>query len=498
MAEWQRRFWSTAASGYIGVVVRMLTGLVLFRLMFQTFSGAQFGFWALLWSLFGYGILLDFGFGFTAQKAVAEKTATGDMDGLSRLLATIFWTFVGMAVVLLVVFLLIREPFLSKMGILAADRGEFADAYVVFFIGLAVMFPLGLFPEILRGLQRIDIANWVGTLSTVLNFGFLYWGLTAGWSLPVLMAISVATSTFPNAIAAVISLRWLPGVSLMPRHFHWRAVKAQMGFSIAAYLITFSNMLMAKSDQLVISLTIGVALVAVYQAGYKMAEMLGLFSVQLQQVLSPAAAAMHARGDDSGLRNLLLSSSRLTFFLVTPCYLLSAVYLEPLIGLLTGMESVPVETRWVGQALLFAVFSSQLTNGCSKRVLMMCGDERRLLFISVSDAVANVVLSIILAFKLGVLGVALGTMIPTTLVGWFWVVPLTVKRLKIPWITYFSHHLKGTVAPLAVFCAILAALVLWAPAAGRSGLFELGWRGALCMVPLLFLGRKVLREMAHS
>ena len=152
---------------------------------------------------------------------------------------------------------------------------------------------------------------------------------------------------------------------------------------------------------------------------------------------------MHALGDESGLRNLLLSSSRLTFFLVTPCYLLSAVYLEPLISLLTGMKSVPTETWWVGQVLLFAVFSSQLTNGCSKRVLMMCGDERRLLFISISDAVANVILSVILAFKFGVLGVALGTMIPTTLVGWFWVVPLTVTRLKIPWKTYFSRSSAG-------------------------------------------------------
>ena len=498
MAEWQRRFWSTIASGYIGFGTRMLLGLVLFRLMFQNFTSAEFGFWALLWSLFGYGILLDFGFGFTAQKAVAEKTATGDMAGLSRLLATIFWTFIGMAVALLVIFLMIREPFLSRMGVLAADRGEFGNAYMVFFIGLAVMFPLGLFPEILRGLQRIDIANWVGTFSTVINFGFLYWGLTSGWSLSLLMGISVAASALPNLIAAVIAIRRLPGISLLPKHFDWRTVKAQMGFSIAAYLITFSNLLMAKSDQLVISLTIGVALVAVYQAGFKMAEMLGLFSVQLQQVLSPAAAAMHAVGDDSGLRNLLLSSSRLTFFIVTPCYLLAAVYLEPLIRLLTGMESVPRETWWVGQALLFAVFSSQLTNGCSKRVLMMCGDERRLLFISGSDAVANVALSIILAFKLGVLGVALGTMIPTTLVGWFWVVPLTVMRLKIPWRTYVLHHLRGTVVPLVVFCVILAALVTWFPVSGDSGLLELGWRGAACMAPLLFLGRKVLREMARS
>ncbi|MCU0796244.1 MAG: oligosaccharide flippase family protein [Akkermansiaceae bacterium] len=495
MAEWQKRFWSTTASGYAGVVVRMLLGLVLFRLMFQEFSGAEFGFWALLWSLFGYGILLDFGFGFTAQKAVAEKTATGDLSGLSRLLSTILWTFIAMAVALLLVFLLIREPFLVRMGVDGADREAFGQAYVVFFIGLAFMFPLGLFPEILRGLQRIDIANWLGTLSTVLNFVFLYWGLKAEWSMAWLMLVSVVTSILPNLVAAVVAIRRLPGVSFAPRFFEWRSVRSQMGFSVAAYLITFSNMLMAKSDQLVISLTLGVALVAIYQAGYKMGEMLGLFSTQLQQVLSPAAAAMHATGDREGLRNLLLGSSRLTFFLVTPCYLLSAVYLDPLIRLLTGMEVVARETWWVGQALLFAVYSSQLTSGCSKRVLMMCGEEKKLLAISLVDAIANVVLSVILAYRFGVLGVALGTMIPTALVGWLWVVPLTIRKLGISVGSYLGHHWRGTLLPLAVFGAILGGLSLLAPAGPSTGMVGLGWRGLLCMIPFLYLGKRVIADI---
>ena len=496
MAEWQRRFWSTTASGYASMIVRILLGLVLFRIMFQQFSHAEFGFWALLWSLFGYGILLDFGFGFTAQRAVAQKTATGDISGLSKLLATILWTYIGMGVLLLVVFLSIREPFLSRMGVLAADHEEFGQAYVVFFVGLAILFPLGLFCEILRGLQRIDIANWVGTFSTVLNFGFLYWGLTAHWSLPFLMGVSVTTSALPNSVAAVFAIRKIPGISFSPKWFEWRSVRAQLGFSITAYLITFSNMLMSKSDQLVISLTLGVALVTVYQAGFKVGEMLGSFSYQFQQMISPAAAAMHAQGDDSGLRHLLLRSSRLTFLLVTAAYLLSAVYLTPLIRLVTGMASVPQNIWWIGQVLLLAVFSSQVTNGSSKRVLMMCGEERRLLGISLTEALANVVLSVILVYQMGVLGVAIGTMIPTILVGWLWVLPLTLKKLDLSFGSFLTYHLRGTALPLAVFSVILGGLALWCPASDHCGFGGLGWRGLLCMVPLLYFGRQVIREMS--
>ncbi|MEY4242886.1 MAG: hypothetical protein RLZZ245_471 [Verrucomicrobiota bacterium] len=498
MEEWQRRFWRTTLSGYLGVVVRIVLGLILFRTMFQQFSETQFGFWTLLWSLFGYGILLDFGFGFTAQKAVAEKVATGDMVGLSRLLATILWTFVGMAVLLLILFLSLREPFMVRMGVLPEDQVEFGKAYTVFFLGLAVMFPLGLFPEILRGLQRIDLANWTFSVTTVINFVLLYWGLKADWSLASLMAVSVVTSILPNTVAAVFAIRRLPGVSFSPKGFEWSAVKMQMGFSLTAYLITFSNMLMSKSDQLVISLTLGVAFVAIYQAGFKMGEMLNMFSVQLQQVLSPAAAALHARGDDSGLRNLLLRSSKLSFLVVTPAYLLSAVYLEPLIHLLTGMETVPRKTWWIGQALLLAIYSSQITNSCAKRVLMMCGEEKRLLRISVVEALANVALSVVLAYRMGVLGVALGTLIPTVLVGWFWVVPVTVGKLKLSMKSYFHYHQVGTVLPLAVFSIVLAGLAWGVPAAADSGFLDLGWRAVACMAPLVFLGRKVLRGISRS
>jgi O-antigen/teichoic acid export membrane protein len=312
-----------------------------------------------------------------------------------------------------------------------------------------------------------------------------------------LMAVSVMTSILPNTVAAVFALRRLPGVSFAPKWFDWRSVKVQMAFSLTAYLITFSNMLMSKSDQLVISVTLGVAAVAIYQAGFKMGEMLNMFSVQLQQVLSPAAAAMHARGDDSGLRNLLLRSSKLSFLMVTPAYLLSAVYLEPLIHLLTGMEKVPRETWWIGQALLLAIYSSQITNSCAKRVLMMCGEEKRLLRISVVEALANVILSVVLAVKMGVLGVALGTLIPTVLVGWFWVVPVTVWKLKLSLWSYFHYHQEGTRKPLLVFASLLGALAWWLPAAGDSGFIELGWRAMVCMVPLLFLGRHVLRGISR-
>ena len=55
-------------------------------------------------------------------------------------------------------------------------------------------------------------------------------------------------------------------------------------------MITFTNLVILKTDQVLISFTIGVGCVALYQVGYKAAEVFGNFSKQLHEALSSAAA----------------------------------------------------------------------------------------------------------------------------------------------------------------------------------------------------------------
>ena len=68
----KRNVWKNSLSNYVRTMLRMFLGLIMFRMLYQGLDKEAFGFWSLLWSIFGYGILLDFGFGYTAQKRVAE------------------------------------------------------------------------------------------------------------------------------------------------------------------------------------------------------------------------------------------------------------------------------------------------------------------------------------------------------------------------------------------------------------------------------------------
>lgn len=496
--SWRSRFWLNTLSSYVHVVTRMAVGVLLFRLLYQHLSDAEFGFWALLWSLISFGVLLEFGFGVTAQKAVAEKTVDGDRDGLSRLLATIFWGYVGLAAVIVALCLAAEGPLLAAISAPADRIEEFSRTYRYFVAGVAVLFPLGLFPEILRGLHRLHVVSWVQALGAIAMLVAAWAAIGAGWGFSRLMLAIVVVQVVPNVVALVLVRRLLPSLSLSPRMIDPRALAPQLRFSFATYLISCSTILITRCDQLVVSVAIDVAALAVYQVGFKVAEMLNLFGRQLQSALSPAASQMRAQRDGEGLRALVIDSARITFAVVTPCYVLVAFYLEPVARVLTGERTADPRSVAVGQVLLLAVYLALISAACAKRVLMMCGMERRLMWLALGHAATNLALSIVLAQAWGLLGVAVATLVSTIAFDLVLVLPLALRFVRLPLIRYAGHHLRGTLPALIVFALVLAVLAFAFPHGPGDGLLGVAWRGLLALLPVALLNRRAFRAIVSG
>jgi O-antigen/teichoic acid export membrane protein len=430
-AELKRNIWRNAASNYLCLGLRLVLGLLMFRMLYRELSKEEFAFWAVLWSVFGYGVLLDFGFGFTAQKRVAELSVHGEWTRLSQVLSTIFFSYVGVGLAIALVGAVSADLIIGFFRDVSADRHtEFRQILVLFFCGLGLAFPLGLFPEMLRGQQRIALANSIFCLGLLLNFILAAMAIHWHWGLRALFLIAMMCTFVPDLVCGFFAFRPLAGVQIRPRHFSRGMVRETMSFSLFAYVTTVSNVLLGKTDQLVISSTIALSAVALYQAGNKVAEIFTSVSQQLPDTFSPAAAHLHARGDRDVLQGLLVNGTRFTVMVATPIYLVCALYMEGLLRLLTG-ESVTI-TFWVGQVLLFWSYTTIVTQSVSKRIYMMCGHEKRLMFLGLGEAFLNLALSIALVlYYRNVLCVALGSLISTFIFGWFFLWPWAAREAKL-------------------------------------------------------------------
>ncbi len=406
-------------SNYIRTVVAMMVGLLTFRLIDQTLSKEEFGFWSLLWSVFGYGILLDFGFGFAAQKRVAELSVKQDWTTLSRVLSTILFFYFGIALLLGTTVLLGSHALIGFFKVSAANAENFRRLLVVFFVGIGLAFPMGIFPEILRGQQRIRLANYIISAFLLLRLALILLAVHFHWGFMAIMLIALGTSLLPDFVAMPLALRQMPQVKLSLRLFSKAAIGETAQFSVFAYLTTATNLILGKSDQVVLGATLGVTTIALYQAGAKVAEVFREFTKQMQDTISPAAAHLHAEGNHGALRDLLVITTRWAVIIATPLYLLCAFHMGDLLKLLTGDKALPFQTVLTGQVLLFWYFVSIPTHSVFQRIYMMTGHERKLTRLSMTEAALNLALSIALVLIFhGVVAVAIGSLVPTLFIGW--------------------------------------------------------------------------------
>jgi O-antigen/teichoic acid export membrane protein len=455
--ELKNHIYRNSISNYVFLVIRLGLGVVLFRLIYQSLSQEEFGFWGLLWSVFGYGILLDFGFGFTAQKRVAELSASQKWHELSQVLSTIFFSYVAIALIL-IAFGLFASPYLIHLFKIHPENSRtFVSALTIFFCGMGVAFPMGIFPEILKGQQRISLANYTLLGGFLVSFCLVLLCLHQKWGLNMLLVITLGCSMASDLLCGLFAFHHMPGVRIHPNLFSRDMVRNTMRFSIFAYITTLTTVILTRTDQLVLSTMLAVSSVAIYLAGAKVSEMFTSFALQIPDTLSPAAAHSHAKGDKEFLRSLLINGTRFSVMFATPMYLLCAFYLNEIVWLLTGKTVPDPETIHTGQVLLFWGYTTILTQSVTKRIFMMTGHERRLMWLGVGEALFNLILSVGLLWHFhNVVCVAVGSLIATFVFGWFYIWPWAARESNLsPW-----HLARKVLVPSWVACLPIVALIL--------------------------------------
>ena len=462
--EVTKNIWRNTISNYVSIALRMGLGILVFRLLYQALPKEQFGFWALLWSLFGYGILLDFGFGFTAMKRAAELSAQQNWNELSRVLSTIFYLYLVLGLTICLIVIASSNFLVGFFQIDPANREEFRKLLIMFFCGMGLSFPFGIFPEILIGLQRICLVNVIFCASWFANFLCVAIGVRYNWGIKWYMVAGLLSGILPCLVSAVFALRSLPHVKLRPSYFSTGMVRKTVEFSIFAYVNTIGGILLTKTDQVVLSTTLAVSAIALYQAGAKVAEMFNGLTQQLPDTFSPAAAHLNAKGDKQFLQKLLTNGTRFTVMIATPLYFICAFYMEGILKIITGDQVPPRETFWIGQTLLLWFYVTAITQTVPRRIFMVCGHERRLMWLTIGEAVLNLVLSVglVLYFKNAVC-VAIASLIATTIFGWFYIWPWAAREVNLSGFAMARIVLLPTwlaCLPLLIF-VVLARFTPW-------------------------------------
>ncbi len=460
------RYRRNVVSSYLATGVIAVAALVTTPILARGLGPEGYGIWVLVASFALYLELLEFGFGKATPKFVAEYAARSDDRAVRATIATSFWILATLGALAVIVGAVIAALFPAIFGISDDLQSAAQILILLVLVDLAISIPADTFGGVLMGLQRFYLVNV--TLVAVTIAQAIGWTvvLALDGGLVELGIVTVALSLFGQLARYVLARRHVPDLSIKPRAVDRELAGRFTSLSVWFFVLDMSKVVLVRLDTVVVGLAVNVAGAGVYAVGQRLTLALEQLVEPLTKSFFPHSSSLDATEDRDGLRRSLMVGTRLSLAIATPIALSLAVLAGPLLDLWLGDGFQ--DAAAVVVLLSAAVVTASLTR-TGLLMLQGVGNVRVPALLTGGEALANLVLSVILAQSMGLKGVALGTLIAVVVANLGCFYPYMCRHFGLPIGSLSLSLLRAHVPAL-----VASGLVGWAIAsADPSGLVVL-------------------------
>ena len=437
---------------YMAILVDGVLGLLLLPFNVAHLGPAAYGLWALTASITWFFGVLDLGYGGALVKFIAQYRAWRDRSSLNEILSTIGLVFTAIGALCLLVTAVLAWQVDTLFNI---DPGQAETARSVLLITgtyLSVRFAFAIFGSVVYGFQRYYLNNAVSIGISLTIAAVNVAVLNAGHGLVALVACTTAVRLLSLALFMWNAYRVYPGLSVRPSLFRVARLREVTGFSVYMLILDWSAKLNYSSDALVIGAMLDTTAVAMWTVGQRLAQFTQHLTNQLNDALFPNVVDSDAAQREDRLQAILMKGTKLSLGLAAPLCLALIVLADPLIA------------SWVGSGfsasvlpaqIMLAVVLIRVSTASANLILRGAGQHKLLAMTNATAAVVNVGLSVALVRPLGLLGVALGTLIPIAVSTVGILFPAACRRVNLPITRPLMHAIWPAMWPAIVMVALL-------------------------------------------
>ena len=477
-----RKLTSGVVVGWLSTLTNIAVGLYMLPFLIHHLGETGYGVWVLVQSTVSYMYLLDLGLRTTVVRFSAEAHARNDHAEVSNVVSAALWvriwTALGLMAVAGVVSILL--PHLFRVP--AEYRVAAQLALLVAGTTISSTLVFSVFGAVLPSLGRYDLLGMLDLIRAILiAFGLVPIILhghgivaMAMWQLTVILSI--------NLVTVYLCFRTYPQLRCRFRSPEPAMLRSLWNLSIYVLILNGGGQLILYTDNVVVGAFVAAAAVGYYGVAGKMVEYVRQIAIAILVYVMPLASSFRARNQFERLKRLHVHGTQAVLLVTYPVVITLLLRGSTLLRLWIGPGFSNEATR-ILQVLIIA--ASLMLANCSVNGIALALDRQKLLsLVTLGEGAANLIISIILVRRIGVLGVAIGTLIPTFVTSLlFW--PRYLCRLLQ--MSTAEFVLKGWFAPIAALVPFAIATwwaqIHWFPA-NRVG-FVLQ---TLALLPLVILG----------
>lgn len=398
-----------AVSNWTFFTVNVVLSFILTPILILNLGDENYGIWALVASIIGMYGLLDLGIDSAILRYVSYYHGKEDKKSVGSVLFTslVAYTFIGIVVL---IFTFLSLDFFIGFFNITSDNIEIFK-YTLIFVGcsIAITFPANVFRTSLLGYELYIINNIIRIVTEITRVGLIILALRLGYGLKGVAFITLAVSVAKFIIYFTISTLHLSDIRIQPSLFSVRILKKILLFGLPAAVTILSYILRVQIDSIVIAKWLNLSSVTLYNVAVKLTMFLTQFIVAVSGVLDPRFGSLFGKKDYQSIKKVFYEASIIITTLTFSVGFALLIFGKSIIGLWVG-ES------YLGSYIILIILSVGQMLTCTQMplisLLFALNKHRFIALVSIIEGVFNLILSIILVQYFGIVGVAVGTLVP--------------------------------------------------------------------------------------
>lgn len=418
------------------------TGAMLFLIPFiiHSLGDRMYGYWTVVSAVVGYYIILDLGIVSAIQFYVAHSIGEMKLRKANEVISTAFFGFALIGVLMLLITAVLS--YFPKLVVQDSSEADlFQKVIMILGIGCAIGFPGRVFIGVISANLRYDLLSYVEIGCLLLRVASTIVVLKAGYGIVGLAAGSVLTDIFFYLPYYMISQKIQKEFKLSIRLASFRVFREIMGYGIYTFFVKTGDQFRYYAFSLIVSGFISLSAVTHYSIASQLATYLINLMIAAMGMLAPYFSLLLGSNDRAGMGKTFLFGTKVCVILSTLVVFSLIFYGRPFLQVWMGADYLDAYAPLV--ILLVGVFSdvAQLPSGS---YLYGVAKHHFLAYMTLVEGIMNVLLSIYLVRKYGLIGVALGCSIPMLIFRFFFQAIYVCRSLNI---SLHNYYMKILVLP---------------------------------------------------
>jgi O-antigen/teichoic acid export membrane protein len=434
---------------WVGMISTMIYAFFLTPFVVHNLGDAHYGIWNLIMACVGYMTVLDFGIQSSVNRYIAKCKGLGDKKGVLTVYSNaiaVYWC-IGILTIILGLALAFN---IEKIFRIASEDVSLARRVMLLMvIYTAVEFPCNVFGALMYAYQRFGAINIITSAMLGVQALVVWFALTHKTSLLLFALVTVACGLTKYLIQYIYTHRLVTGLGFKLGFISKPVLSQMLVFSGITFLAVIMNYIIFRTDNIVIGIFLSPQAITMYSIGFMLSDYAAQVVGRMCNTFTPRFSEHEARGEVREFNKLLIDSSRFASLIGVPIGLAVIAMGDEFITLWMGKSYE--DAYWITVVMMISRMAGFPTASMYS-MLYGIGKHHIILYTGILEAVSNLILSLILVKKYGILGVAIGTMIPMILVNILFPF-LVLKSVEFDFKGWFK---AGIIHPLA-FCIIFYA-----------------------------------------